>query len=194
VHGGLVRTVQNNACASECHKTSQTALPYIRVSCRFLIFNGRIFRSAKEAQLSSLVVPMDQFVRGRYQLCDVYVIDSYNPTYNDTYAQQILLRYVAGGKGLMVAGPDQLPSKYLAPDSDITNKTRAPAAHRRLLGGGKQTAEHQQLPELQQLQHQNQNQNDQHDGLFEQQGMEFGYPIHSRQQVGKQVYIYVCRL
>lgn len=63
----------------------------------------------------SLMVPLQDFLDGMLLKCDVYVIGSYERLYYEAYTQERLVGYVRSGKGILVVGPDVMPSIFYAP-------------------------------------------------------------------------------
>lgn len=84
---------------------------------RYLSRKGDYFNRPRQAGLRSFVVPLLDFVDALSMKCDVYVIGSYEPLYEESYVQQVLITYVASGKGLIIVGPDVMPSIFYVPDA-----------------------------------------------------------------------------
>ncbi|KXZ46562.1 hypothetical protein GPECTOR_42g771 [Gonium pectorale] len=76
----------------------------------------KIFKTAKEAKVSSLLLPVATFVRGGHKNCDVYIITSYDQLYTVPEVQLALQDFVHQGKSIIVVGPDVMPAKFYKKD------------------------------------------------------------------------------
>ncbi|EFJ48037.1 hypothetical protein VOLCADRAFT_104837 [Volvox carteri f. nagariensis] len=85
---------------------------------RYVAANNRtVFENTTEANITSYYLPLSTFLRGGHEKCDVYVIGSYDESFNDPDVQDFITSFVAMGKGIIVVGPDLMPSKFYAPDT-----------------------------------------------------------------------------
>ncbi|KAG2427501.1 hypothetical protein HXX76_012434 [Chlamydomonas incerta] len=97
---------------------------------RYLVSrNPAVFESLKEARLGSFSLPLATFLRGGHKNCDVYVIGSNDLSYTQQHVQAALQSYVEGGKGLLVVGPDVMPTMFYS-SSSLTAATYSSAAGR----------------------------------------------------------------
>ncbi|KAG2482809.1 hypothetical protein HYH03_018299 [Edaphochlamys debaryana] len=70
------------------------------------------FRALKPARVSSFHLPLGLFLEEGHENCDVFVIPAYASAYTLPHVQQALREFVARGKGLIVVGPDVMPSTW----------------------------------------------------------------------------------
>ncbi|PNW70885.1 hypothetical protein CHLRE_17g737400v5 [Chlamydomonas reinhardtii] len=69
------------------------------------------FQTAKSARMN-FVLPLATFLKGGHQKCDVYVIGSYDARYLQTKVSGFLRDFVFKGKGIIVVGPDVMPTIF----------------------------------------------------------------------------------
>ncbi|KAG2454293.1 hypothetical protein HYH02_001322 [Chlamydomonas schloesseri] len=69
------------------------------------------FQTAKSAKMN-FGLPLATFLKGGHKKCDLYVIGSYDARYLQTKVSGFLRDFVYKGKGLLVVGPDVMPSIF----------------------------------------------------------------------------------
>ncbi|GLI66767.1 hypothetical protein VaNZ11_010735, partial [Volvox africanus] len=79
--------------------------------------NNTAFQNTSEANISSYYLSLSTFIRGGHSNCDLYVIGSYDESYRNRLISQFITNFVFNGKGLIVVGPDVMPSIFYGPDS-----------------------------------------------------------------------------
>ncbi|EFJ41767.1 hypothetical protein VOLCADRAFT_107535 [Volvox carteri f. nagariensis] len=95
----------------------------------YVVENNRTaFENITEANIMSYYLPLSTFLRGGHQNCDVYVIGSYDESFNDPDVQEFIASFVAMGKGIIVVGPDLMPSRFYAPDTPAVPAVPKPPA------------------------------------------------------------------
>ncbi|GIL88009.1 hypothetical protein Vretifemale_16062, partial [Volvox reticuliferus] len=112
----LIQNIANWTVSSQANSKQKSTLcvsnDIFMPLARFLVQKGAgLFRTAKQARLPKLVISPEDFANYYHSICELYVISSYEEDYN----ADILVSYVARGKGLIVAGPDVMPSQFYAP-------------------------------------------------------------------------------
>ncbi|KAG2442818.1 hypothetical protein HXX76_002897 [Chlamydomonas incerta] len=94
------------------------------------------FDTAKFLKVN-FALPLATFLKGGHKKCDLYVIGSYDARYLQTKVAGFLREFVFMGKGLIVVGPDVMPSIFY-PGSSASGPVPAPsgaASRRSLLDG-----------------------------------------------------------
>ncbi|KAG2489476.1 hypothetical protein HYH03_012112 [Edaphochlamys debaryana] len=105
----------------------RVADPKFRNLAKFLAAKSpTVFATAKEFK-ADYVLPLKTFLRGGQKNCDVYVIGSYDINYLNPRTQEAIRAFVNSGKGLMVVGPDVMPTIFYG--------SQTPSSRRRSLAG-----------------------------------------------------------
>ncbi|KAG2451910.1 hypothetical protein HYH02_003685 [Chlamydomonas schloesseri] len=73
--------------------------------------NRGSFQTLQQARIRTFYLDINTFLRGGSENCDLYVIGSYSMSYLDANVRQHLLSFVEGGKGLIIVGPDVMPTQ-----------------------------------------------------------------------------------
>ncbi|KAG2426757.1 hypothetical protein HXX76_012814 [Chlamydomonas incerta] len=90
------------------------------------------FDNLRTAHIKSYYLSLKSFLKNGHKACDVYVIGSYDIQYLDLRVSQFLQDFVIQGKGLIVVGPDVMPSIFY-PSSAATPVPAPSGAGRRSL-------------------------------------------------------------
>ncbi|GLC37599.1 Xylosyltransferase 2 [Pleodorina starrii] len=98
-------------------------LPMVRYIVRSA---NRTFKNTAEAKIASYYLSTATFIHGGHQNCDLYVIGSHDNLFYDEYVQIFIANYVFHGKGLIVVGPDAMPSIFYAPDTPAVPAVQTP--------------------------------------------------------------------
>ncbi|KAG2426759.1 hypothetical protein HXX76_012816 [Chlamydomonas incerta] len=70
------------------------------------------FDNLQSAKIKTYYLSLKAFLKSGHKACDVYVIGSYDIQYLDSRVSQFLQNFVVQGKGLIVVGPDVMPSIF----------------------------------------------------------------------------------
>ncbi|KAG2454287.1 hypothetical protein HYH02_001318 [Chlamydomonas schloesseri] len=90
------------------------------------------FDNLKSAKIKTYYLSLKAFLKNGHKACDVYVIGSYDVQYLQPRVSQFLQEFVSLGKGLLVVGPDVMPSIFY-PGTSAATPVPSPAASRRSL-------------------------------------------------------------
>ncbi|KAG2454290.1 hypothetical protein HYH02_001319 [Chlamydomonas schloesseri] len=90
------------------------------------------FDNLVTAKIKTYYLSLKAFLKDGHKACDVYVIGSYDVQYLQPRVSQFLQEFVSLGKGLLVVGPDVMPSIFY-PGTSAATPVPSPAASRRSL-------------------------------------------------------------